>query len=110
MRKKLMVLSLFAAVIPLTLALFGASSNAARVQKYWVCHTTGSATNPYVLIPVPLHSARKHIGRHTHRGPGDLSDAFAFGAPGELDPPAAAAVIGTPGKDRARVAIRGARP
>jgi len=34
----------------------------ATVEKDYICHGTGSATNPYVLLYVPIHSA--HFEKH----------------------------------------------
>ena len=110
MRTKLLALGLFAALVPLALSVTGGASGQG-VTQYWVCHTTGSGTNPYVLIPVPLHTARSpHIGQHLNRGPQRLSDAFAFAQPGQLNPPDAARVRGNPGQDRSRVTTHGAHP
>jgi hypothetical protein len=45
---------------------FAATASATQVSKQWICHGTGSATNPYVLINVPTNSA--HFTKHLPDG------------------------------------------
>ncbi len=83
MRKKIISLVLFAVLVPLALmvAMLSASSADAKKgksqkqSKVWVCHSTNSASNPWVLIHVSQSAADSHLREHQNRGPdGDNDD------------------------------------
>jgi hypothetical protein len=53
----------------------GTQVTAAQPDKAYICHATGSARNPYVLLHVPTHSA--HFTKHAH----DVEPTWVDGQP-----------------------------
>ena len=53
-------------------------ADAARKGKVYVCHATGSKTNPYVLVHVPRNSA--HVTKHMQEGRKPGQDRYATAA------------------------------
>jgi LPXTG-motif cell wall-anchored protein len=99
-----------AALAVLTVLSFGAPASATQ-EKEWVCHATGSQTNPFVLIKVPTHTPHLNV-EHPNFHENDVApevivvddETFRFcpgpvGPEGPAGPPGPAGPEGPAGKD-----------
>jgi hypothetical protein len=82
-------------IAALLIATSASAASATQVEKHWICHGTGSATNPYVLIDVPTNSAHftKHLPDGDDLAVADQGDPSCPGAPDE--PPVTEPFAGT---------------
>jgi hypothetical protein len=76
-RSLLSALAVLSLLLAMGVSMSGGAS-AARRSKVYVCHATGSRTNPFVLVHVPRNSA--HVTKHMEPGRKPGVDRFASAA------------------------------